>query len=134
MTRVDLDAAERIINRPHVIELRTDGWTIMHPPACHPRLFACPVNRATEGMDDPGLRGQYECALNGDDEFAIGEPIEDAPGIDWAVLVAELRAARAVVEAARYVDADAPDPWRKFSAAMDGLRSTLRKYERVGAP
>lgn len=48
---------------------------------------------------------------------------------DVAALIAELRAARAVVEAARYADADAPDPWRKFSTAMDGLRSTLRKYD-----
>jgi hypothetical protein len=98
---VDLDLAERVINRPHVIDLREDGWSIMHPPACHPRLFDCPVGWAFNGTADPGLRGQYECWLTLGDVFEIGEPVEDAPGIDWAALVAELRAARLLLDLER---------------------------------
>jgi hypothetical protein len=101
MNRIDLDMAERVINRPHVIELRDDGWTIMHPPRCHPSLFDCPVNKAAVGMDDPGLRGQYECWLTLGDVFDIGSPIEDAPGIDWAALVVELRVAREALDLLR---------------------------------
>jgi hypothetical protein len=98
---VDLDAAERIINRPHIIDLREDGWTIMHPPACHPDLFACLVNRAA-GQDlaepPPEAPGRYFCDLDGDGFLAIGEPAGDSQGIDWAALVAELRDARAALQ------------------------------------
>jgi hypothetical protein len=94
---VDLDAAERVINRPHIIDLREDGWTIMHPPSCHPDLFACLVNRAA-GQDlaepPPEAPGRYFCDLDGDGFLAIGEPAGDSQGIDWAALVAELRELR----------------------------------------
>lgn len=46
-------------------------------------------------------------------------------------LIAELRVAREVVEFARYVDADAPDPFRKFSNAMEDLRRSLRRYDQT---
>ncbi len=104
MTRIDLDAAEAVINRPHVIELREDGWTIMHPPACHPNLFACPVSRAaTRDLKDapaPAELGQFFCELRPNGRLRIGDPAADAQGIDWAALVAELHAARRVVSAA----------------------------------
>ena len=98
--QVDLDAAERVIHRPHVIDLREDGWTIMHPPACHPDLFTCPVNQAAgRNLEEPPPQapGRYFCEFDPDGVdwgFVIGEPAGDAQGIDWVALVAELRAAR----------------------------------------
>ena len=103
---IDLDHAERVINRPHIVDLRDDGFTLMHPPACHPRLFDCEYNViARNNFRDPGKRGHYECALyrGADDDdpvFTIGEPAGDIEGVDWTALVAELRVTRRVAEAA----------------------------------
>lgn len=56
----------------HVIELRSDGWTIMHPLACRPRLFDCPVNRVGEELPGPprGKLGRFPCDLV-DDQLVI---------------------------------------------------------------
>lgn len=62
----------------HVIEFTDEGWTIMHPVACRPDLFACPVNRAAGDMvRSPVPRnGRYACALDGDGQFAVGRRVE----------------------------------------------------------
>jgi len=71
----------------HIIELRTDGWTIKHPLACRPQLFDCPVNRAAErDLDGPppaALVGRYECGLNDlGDRFLLGDRVDQAEGSD----------------------------------------------------
>jgi hypothetical protein len=102
---LDLDRVERVINRPHVIDLRDDGWSIMHPPRCHPGLFACPVNRVAgqqlDGPPDEIPFGQYFCELDEWGNLAIGGEADDSEGVDWSALVAELRAAREVIDAYR---------------------------------
>ena len=99
---IDLDFAEAVINRPHIIDLRADGWTIMHPPACHPNLFDCSVNQAAgEQIDGPlDFQGRFYCGLDDFGLFYVGDSADDAVGIDWTALVAELRVTRAVAEAA----------------------------------
>lgn len=49
----------------HVIEFRADGWTLKHPLACRPDLFACPLNQVAEEMSGPlAAPGRYEVELN----------------------------------------------------------------------
>jgi hypothetical protein len=100
---LDLDFIEAFINRPHIIDLRDDGWTIMHPPACHPNLFDCQVNRAaSEQVDGPlDFQGRYYCGLDDLGQFYVGDGADHAQGVDWNALVAELRAARECVHALR---------------------------------
>jgi hypothetical protein len=100
VSRVDLDAVEAVINRPHVINLTDDGFTIMHPPACHPDLFACTIYQAAQHAltEPPPELGRFFCELGSDGQFAIGAPATDSQGIDWAALVRELRALYAAVE------------------------------------
>ena len=105
MSPLDLDRVQQIINRPHIVDLRDDGFTLMHPPACHPRLFDCEYNViARNNFRDPGKRGQYLCALirgaDGNPRFALGDPAPDSEGVPWNALLAELRITRAVAEAA----------------------------------
>lgn len=49
----------------HIIEFREDGWTLMHPLACRPNLFDCPVNRIAgrQLSEPPDLLGRFECEL-----------------------------------------------------------------------
>jgi hypothetical protein len=130
MTRIDLDAAERVIHRPHVIELREDGWTVMHPPACHPDLFACPVNRAAtrdlNSAPTPSELGEFFCDLRSGGRLRIGERAPDSEGIDWSALVAELRAAREVVEIARNGQLTGP--------SLPYLNDALIAYNRAARP
>lgn len=61
----------------HIIDLRADGWTIKHPLACRPDLFACPVNRAAERdlTEQPAMpAGQYRCLVGADGAFVVIEP------------------------------------------------------------
>lgn len=65
----------------HIIEFRPDGWTIKHPLACRPNLFACRVNRAAErdlaNIDGPPYLGQYECSANDlGDRLHIGDRVD----------------------------------------------------------
>lgn len=75
-------AADAASSEPHVIEIRTDGWTIQHPLSCRPRLFECPVNRAAEATLDgpPAPPGRYECGVND-----IGDRFLLFDGIDQGV-------------------------------------------------
>lgn len=59
----------------HVIELRVAGWTLMHPLACRPNLFDCPVSRVAEGglPATAPLIGRYECALDEAGALVIGD-------------------------------------------------------------
>lgn len=71
-----------LIDEGHVIEFRDTGWTIMHPLACRPNLFACEVNRAAErdltDWEAPAVLGRFRCdAATG--RFAIGGRLDDAP-------------------------------------------------------
>lgn len=63
-------------DEPHLIEFRTDGWTIQHPVRCRPNLFACLVNRVGESLEGPSGPppegpGVYECWLD-DGNLVIG--------------------------------------------------------------
>ncbi|SRR6266545_4985621 len=141
--RVDLDAFERVINRPHVIELREDGWTLMHPPACHPDLFGCAVNLAAgrDLVDKPPLvPGRYFCELGGGGFLVIGGAASDSEGIDWAALVAELRVARTFRDD---IDAAlAPGRWRGFDGpggvstheVIADVAAALKRYDRHDPP
>lgn len=136
--RVDLDAAERVINRPHVIDLREDGWTIMHPPACHPDLFACPVNRtAGRALEEPPplAPGRYFCEHDPDGVdwgLVIGPPADDSEGIDWTALVAELRVAREEIAASRVL----LDDYSYSATEADAERYTNARaaYDRARRP
>jgi hypothetical protein len=50
----------------HVIDLRTDGFTIMHPLSCRPNLFDCIYNFAAAnlGNSEHGT-GRFYCSLEG---------------------------------------------------------------------
>lgn len=66
------------MSEPHVIEVRTDGFTLQHPLVCRPRLFECSYNRAAERLDVPPCApGLYVCLLY-DDVLAIVRPATDA--------------------------------------------------------
>jgi hypothetical protein len=123
---LDLDRVERVINRPHVIDLRPDGWTLMHPPACHPNLFACPVNEAAgaqlDGPPDEIPFGRYFCELDEWGNVAIGGEADDSEGVDWTALVAEAWAAREVIEAVRRWEIG--DEWT-------GIMAALAAYDKV---
>ena len=65
----------------HVIEFRADGWTILHPLACRPKLFDCPVNRVAERelTEPPAALGRFECELNDiGDRLLIGDRVEES--------------------------------------------------------
>jgi hypothetical protein len=70
-------------NEPHLIELRVDGWTIQHPGACRPNLFACPVNRVAQvdiPRPQPAALGVFEVELNDDgDRLVVGERVDGEP-------------------------------------------------------
>ncbi|MGW5556879.1 DUF6085 family protein [Micromonospora sp. NPDC003944] len=56
----------------HIIEFRPAGWTIKHPLACRPNLFACPFNRAALALDSPPAKyGRYVVDLS--DEGVSGD-------------------------------------------------------------
>lgn len=57
----------------HTIELREDGWTIMHPLSCRPHLFACPANRAAEFSEPHGVLGVFRCTVE-DGLLVLGDP------------------------------------------------------------
>lgn len=73
----------------HVIDLRADGWTLMHPLACRPNLFDCQVQRRAQavlevdGIDAP--LGRFVCDLRAEDGFAIGRPATDEDLMDGGV-------------------------------------------------
>lgn len=58
----------------HVINLREDGFTIMHPLSCRPNLFDCIYNyearQISAGTYEPG---RYYCDI-GEDGIIIQEP------------------------------------------------------------
>lgn len=64
----------------HVIEFTDQGWTIMHPIACRPDLFACPVNRAAgDRIEQRGQwisDGRYVCSVTDDGRFVVGRRVE----------------------------------------------------------
>lgn len=63
----------------HIIELREDGFTIMHPLACRPNLFDCRYNVAARALDsDQSLRGRFYCTTDDYLELVIGERVPDA--------------------------------------------------------
>jgi hypothetical protein len=59
----------------HVVDLREDGWTVMHPLSCRPNLFDCDVNKAADrDLDKPPAElGRFVCGLDGDGQFTIGQ-------------------------------------------------------------
>lgn len=68
----------------HIIQLRDNGWTILHPfqerySGDLTALFNCPLTLIWEEADDPGVRGRY--FLNGDGTLG-SEAIDPVVGID----------------------------------------------------
>lgn len=64
----------------HLVEFREDGWTLQHPLACRPNLFACPVNRVAEQdlRQPPGVLGVFECGVNDlGDRFLLFDRVGD---------------------------------------------------------
>lgn len=59
----------------HVIQLDEEGWTIKHPLACCPNLFACPFNKAAVRLDGVVL-GRYRCWVNPSSELVLGEAVQ----------------------------------------------------------
>lgn len=103
---VDLDAIKAALAAPHVIELRADGWTLMHPLSCRPNLFSCQINQAADHADfhtamDDGLQapGRFEVELC-DGALILGGPVEGdlRDPIDVPAMAAELRALRGDLE------------------------------------
>ncbi len=137
---VDLDAVDRALAAPHVIELHGDGWTIMHPLSCRPNLFDCPINRTAEDqITEPlGGVGRFEVTLDGDGTLLIGRPVTGdlRDPIDVAAMAAELRATRTAIQGMRaFVGQAHPgghvgdDYWQDLTRA----RRSLREFdERAG--
>jgi hypothetical protein len=65
----------------HKIELREDGFTIMHPLACRPNLFDCDYNFAARDTLSGGEvpNGVYYCSVNDEYLLEIEESIKVAP-------------------------------------------------------
>jgi hypothetical protein len=78
----------------HVIEIRAKGFTIMHPLACRPNLFDCPVNVASEEQltEPPGQLGRFVCSLTDDGQFVIGDPAHITESTDEAAADVAARA------------------------------------------
>lgn len=55
----------------HIIELRPDGWEIMHPAVCRPHLLDCPTHRAVTAKFHaeimPQVFGRYTVTRHDDD-------------------------------------------------------------------
>jgi hypothetical protein len=50
----------------HQIEIRTDGFTIMHPLKCRPNLFDCIYNYEAAQLDpDDHDLGRFYCSMDG---------------------------------------------------------------------
>lgn len=52
----------------HKIEMKLDGWTVLHPMACRPRLFGCPFTQAAHALGAPTAEevGVYTIVLEED--------------------------------------------------------------------
>jgi hypothetical protein len=64
----------------HKIELRYDGFTIMHPLSCRPNLFDCDYNFAAKDALSVGEvpNGVYYCSVNSEYLLEIEESISIA--------------------------------------------------------
>ena len=106
---VDLGAIQAALGAPHVIDLRADGWTLMHPLSCRPYLFDCEVNLAADDQlrEPPGDQGRFEVAFDGDGTLLLGRPVAGdlRDPIDVAAMAAEIAALRASLDSHhRYID------------------------------
>lgn len=61
----------------HQIELREDGWTIMHPMICRPDLFVCEFNALARDTPELGQlpNGRYYCTVDGYKRLVIQEEV-----------------------------------------------------------
>jgi hypothetical protein len=68
----------------HVIDLREDGWTIMHPLVCRPNLFDCPLSMVASQADllRHGRRGRFTCWLENTGQLVIGSEVTDDAQLD----------------------------------------------------
>jgi hypothetical protein len=73
--RQQLEDAERGTGR-HIVELREDGFTIMHPLSCRPNLFDCVYNWAAAVLEpEEHELGRFYCALLTPGRLTIQEPV-----------------------------------------------------------
>ena len=63
----------------HIIQYDRDGMTVMHPLACRPNLFDCPVwvDARKDVLIPPSVLGRYYCGLDKNGNFEQYEKVED---------------------------------------------------------
>jgi hypothetical protein len=153
-TPVDLDEAQRICKAAgNSLEVEYDTCDCDYPCDHKPFAIGIRARHATVRLElsdfapavwveaiakAPALLAQVvaelrECRTQRDENLANVRRIDDLRIAETARLNGALDAADEVAEFARYVDQDAPEPWRKFSTAMDGLRKKVRAYEQARA-
>jgi hypothetical protein len=107
------------------VPYRADVADVTHPDA---RFIA----RSRELL--PRVIAELEAAREQRDEnLANVRRIDDLRIAETARLGRALEVADELAEFARLVDQDAPEPWRKFSTALDGLRKKASAYEQARA-
>lgn len=91
------------------------GWTLQHPQACRPNLFACPVSAAAQGLTEPlacGL-GVFVVELNDKAELVARREAEPAdliaePG-ELATVALRQIAAERLLQDAKWGEQNHPD-------------------------
>ena len=80
-------AALRMRDRPHVVQVREDGWGIQHPLGCRPALTECAVHRAVMQWGGPPVpAGEYEVGPLGE---IVGPYNEPDPVLDFLAALAD---------------------------------------------
>lgn len=131
---VDLEKVKALLDEPHVIDLRDDGFTIRHPLSCRPELFTCPLWQAARAAlaAPPPFRGRYQCEIADDGMFTIGDlAARHLDDIDIAALVDELEATRAAGDQLRAVLDDLVSLARRGTTT--GPRITANEVDRAAS-
>jgi hypothetical protein len=73
-------SAAETVHPGHVIEVREEGYGLMHPIQCRPHLLDCPVQKACAAMwEPPAVPGRYTISLTLGGEVVIGDLTEEEP-------------------------------------------------------
>jgi hypothetical protein len=79
----------------HVAEFRPDGYSILHPLSCRPRLHDCPVQRAARHLTEPPVLGRAVVEVDHLGDLQVLRPATDADldvGPDPDAMLTALRA------------------------------------------
>jgi hypothetical protein len=74
----DVEAPPAPVAPPHLVCITPTGWTIQHPLACRPNLFACTFTataNATLNEMPPTGPGVYACDINHEGYFEVLEKV-----------------------------------------------------------